>query len=180
MIGITEAAVKEVRRIIDEQQLPRRPVLQGGTDRLSERTGRLLLVEQGHEAQAGRHGDGLDGDPHVGGTEPHQLRDLGMSGLPYFIVLGKDRKVLFSLTMNPRGRIDRDILYDVLEKAGVSRIHPVGEPFDPQLHEAMAMVENPDAEPNSVCCSRTLRSLSVPRGSTKLSSIRPGPSPAAQ
>ena len=42
------------------------------------------------------------------------------------------------------------LFLDVLEKAGISRIHPVGEPFDPQLHEAMAMVENPDAEPNTV------------------------------
>jgi molecular chaperone GrpE len=42
------------------------------------------------------------------------------------------------------------LFLDVLEKAGISRIYPVGEPFDPQLHEAMAMVENPDAEPNSV------------------------------
>ena len=42
------------------------------------------------------------------------------------------------------------LFLDVLEKAGISRVHPVGEPFDPQLHEAMAMVENPDAEPNSV------------------------------
>ena len=38
----------------------------------------------------------------------------------------------------------------ILEKAGVAIVHPVGEPFDPQLHEAMAMVPNPDAEPNSV------------------------------
>ena len=37
-----------------------------------------------------------------------------------------------------------------LEKAGVAMIDPLGEPFDPQLHEAMAMVPNPDAEPNSV------------------------------
>lgn len=42
------------------------------------------------------------------------------------------------------------LFQDVLEKVGVVRIHPVGEPFDPRLHEAMAMVENPDAEPNSV------------------------------
>lgn len=42
------------------------------------------------------------------------------------------------------------LFLDVLEKSGISRIHPIGEPFDPQLHEAMAMVENPDAEPNSV------------------------------
>ena len=38
----------------------------------------------------------------------------------------------------------------VLEKSGVVQIDPLGEPFDPQLHEAMAMVPNPDAEPNSV------------------------------
>ena len=42
------------------------------------------------------------------------------------------------------------LFHDVLEKAGVNRIYPAGEPFDPQLHEAMAMVENPDAEPSSV------------------------------
>lgn len=42
------------------------------------------------------------------------------------------------------------LFLDVLEKSGISRIHPMGEPFDPQLHEAMAMVENPDSEPNSV------------------------------
>ncbi|NCF44767.1 MAG: nucleotide exchange factor GrpE [Proteobacteria bacterium] len=38
----------------------------------------------------------------------------------------------------------------ILEKAGVAIIDPLGEPFDPQLHEAMAMVPNPDAEPNTV------------------------------
>ncbi|MFP6837433.1 MAG: nucleotide exchange factor GrpE [Pseudomonadales bacterium] len=36
------------------------------------------------------------------------------------------------------------------EKAGLSQVDPHGEPFDPQLHEAIAMVPNPDAEPNSV------------------------------
>lgn len=39
---------------------------------------------------------------------------------------------------------------DTLEKAGVAPLQPVGEPFDPNLHEAMAMVPHPDAEPNSV------------------------------
>ena len=37
-----------------------------------------------------------------------------------------------------------------LEKNGAVQIDPLGEPFDPQHHEAMAMVPNPDAEPNSV------------------------------
>lgn len=35
-------------------------------------------------------------------------------------------------------------------KAGIEQVDPHGEPFDPQLHEAIAMVPNPDAEPNSV------------------------------
>jgi molecular chaperone GrpE len=37
-----------------------------------------------------------------------------------------------------------------LEKAGVQQLDPLGEPFDPQHHEAMAMVDNPNAEPNTV------------------------------
>ena len=36
------------------------------------------------------------------------------------------------------------------EKAGMSQLDPLGEPFNPEEHEAMAMVPNPDAEPNSV------------------------------
>jgi molecular chaperone GrpE len=39
---------------------------------------------------------------------------------------------------------------DTLGKSGVEQVDPLGEPFDPQLHEAIAMVPNPDAEPNSV------------------------------
>ena len=39
---------------------------------------------------------------------------------------------------------------DTLKKHGVEQLNPLGEPFNPQQHEAMAMVPNPDAEPNSV------------------------------
>lgn len=39
---------------------------------------------------------------------------------------------------------------DVLDKFGVESIEPQGEPFDPQVHEAMAMVPNPELEPNTV------------------------------
>ncbi|MEM1230870.1 MAG: nucleotide exchange factor GrpE [Pseudomonadota bacterium] len=42
------------------------------------------------------------------------------------------------------------LFVDKLGKGGVEQIDPLGHPFDPQLHEAMAMVENPAAEPNSV------------------------------
>lgn len=39
---------------------------------------------------------------------------------------------------------------DVLGKFGVEVVEPAGEPFDPQYHEAMAMVPNPELEPNTV------------------------------
>ena len=39
---------------------------------------------------------------------------------------------------------------DVLNKFGVESIEPQGEPFDPQVHEAMAMVPNPELDPNTV------------------------------
>lgn len=42
------------------------------------------------------------------------------------------------------------MMLDVLAKHNVLVVDPVGEPFDPQHHEAMTMVESPDAEPNSV------------------------------
>ncbi|MEQ5819165.1 nucleotide exchange factor GrpE [Halomonas sp. H10-59] len=39
---------------------------------------------------------------------------------------------------------------DVLAKFGVEIVEPQGEPFDPQYHEAMAMVPNPEVDPNTV------------------------------
>ncbi len=39
---------------------------------------------------------------------------------------------------------------DTLTRHNIESIDPMGEPFDPQLHQAMAMVPNPDVEPNTV------------------------------
>ena len=39
---------------------------------------------------------------------------------------------------------------DVLAKYGVEAVDPTGEPFDPETAQAMSMVEQSDAEPNSV------------------------------
>ncbi|TXR54361.1 nucleotide exchange factor GrpE [Reinekea thalattae] len=41
-------------------------------------------------------------------------------------------------------------LIDLFGKFNIVAVDPVGEPFDPQLHQAMSMVENPDVEPNTV------------------------------
>jgi len=42
------------------------------------------------------------------------------------------------------------MLTDLLGKEGVKMLDPMGEPFDPNHHQAMSMIENPDVEPNSV------------------------------
>ena len=39
---------------------------------------------------------------------------------------------------------------DAIGKYNIEQINPEGEPFDPQLHQAMSMVDNPDVEPNTV------------------------------
>ena len=41
-------------------------------------------------------------------------------------------------------------LLDVLGRFNIEQVDPAGEPFDPQFHQAMSMVENGDVEPNSV------------------------------
>jgi molecular chaperone GrpE len=46
--------------------------------------------------------------------------------------------------------LTRKTLIDALARHNVEQLNPVGEPFNPEYHEAMAMVPNPDVEPNSV------------------------------
>jgi molecular chaperone GrpE len=41
-------------------------------------------------------------------------------------------------------------LLDAMKKSNIEVVDPLGEPFDPNLHQAMSMVENSDVEPNSV------------------------------
>lgn len=42
------------------------------------------------------------------------------------------------------------MMLNSLGKFNVEQLDPMGEPFDPQLHEAMSMVPSPDVEPNTV------------------------------
>ena len=39
---------------------------------------------------------------------------------------------------------------DVLQKFDVAEVDPVGQPFDPEKHQAMTMIESAEAPPNSV------------------------------
>jgi len=41
-------------------------------------------------------------------------------------------------------------LLDGLKRHSVEQLNPAGEPFNPEFHQAMTMVPNPDMEPNTV------------------------------
>jgi len=42
------------------------------------------------------------------------------------------------------------MLLAAMEKFGIAAIHPEGEPFDPELHQAMSLLESPEHAPNTV------------------------------
>lgn len=42
------------------------------------------------------------------------------------------------------------MLESAMDKFNIQQIDPQGEPFNPELHQAMSMVEMPDKEPNTV------------------------------
>jgi len=42
------------------------------------------------------------------------------------------------------------MMTDVMAKFGVAEVNPVGQLFDPELHQAMSMQDVPDAKPNTV------------------------------
>ena len=42
------------------------------------------------------------------------------------------------------------MLADVMEKADIYELNPIGEKFDPEKHQAMQMQETDEAEPNTV------------------------------
>ena len=47
-------------------------------------------------------------------------------------------------------RLCLKLFSEVLEKEGIVVVDPLGTPFDPNLHEALSLIENPELEPNSV------------------------------
>lgn len=57
---------------------------------------------------------------------------------------GKGESLVEGVEMILRG------LFDALGKHGLVQISALGQPFDPQLHEAMAQIENAEQAPNTV------------------------------
>lgn len=53
-------------------------------------------------------------------------------------------------TIRDGSELTLKMFLDTLARFQIKQIDPLGEPFDPKFHEALSMVPNPDAEPNSV------------------------------
>ena len=56
----------------------------------------------------------------------------------------------FDMSMLEGTQMTHKLLLDTVSRHGVDAIDPVGEPFDPQQHQAMSMMESEDQEPNTV------------------------------
>lgn len=46
--------------------------------------------------------------------------------------------------------LSRKLFIDTLAREGLVQLDPVGEPFDPKLHQAVTMIESASAEPGSI------------------------------
>ena len=42
------------------------------------------------------------------------------------------------------------LMIDTLAKNGVEQLNPMGEPLDPNYHQAITMIPNPEMQPNTV------------------------------
>ncbi len=83
-------------------------------------------------------------------AEENILKDLlpGIDNIERAMDQGKEANNVESLLQGVE--LTRDGLLTTLEKYGVKAIDSVGRPFDPNLHEALAMEETDKMEPNLV------------------------------
>lgn len=83
-------------------------------------------------------------------AEENILKELlpGIDNIERAIEQGKDSKSLETLLEGVE--LTRNGLLATLENFGVKPIESTGEPFDPNIHEAVAMEETGEMEPNRV------------------------------
>lgn len=62
--------------------------------------------------------------------------------------LGSDEPAIVALKEGVE--LSQRIFLDTLGRVGVEQVDPAGQPFDPNIHEAMSMVEGGDVPPNTV------------------------------
>lgn len=83
-------------------------------------------------------------------AEENILKELlpGIDNIERAMEQGREANNIQSLMQGVE--LTRDGLLSTLEKYGVKAIDSVGHPFDPNIHEALAMEETDELEPNMV------------------------------
>ncbi len=56
----------------------------------------------------------------------------------------------FAKRMHEGMEMTRNLFIKALEKQGVKQLNPVGEQFNPEIHQALSMQEDPALQPNTV------------------------------
>ena len=106
--------------------------LQAEMDNLRKRSGRDL---------ANAHKFALEGFAN----ELLPVRDSLEMGLAAFDVEGADTS-----SLKEGVELTLQMLSSAMEKAAITEVNPLDEPFDPDFHQAMSMQERDDVAPNTV------------------------------
>ena len=138
--------VEETVKVNDEQDMA--AVLEEVSNKLKESEDRLLRVAADFENTKKR----LERDREISlkYAEENVLKELlpGIDNIERAMEQGKESKSIENLLEGVE--LTRDGLLATLEKFGVKAMESVGEPFDPNLHEALAMEETDEMDPNMV------------------------------
>ena len=153
---VEEPAPAEEEQAVDEQAADGEPLDQETVEAPEEDAELVALRDQVLRAQAEVENVRRRSQRDVENAHKYALERFVEHLLPVIDSLDKGVEAAESAESDEAQAIGEGtalsvkLLMDVLGKQGVEQVDPLGEPFDPSRHEAMAMVENPDAEPNSV------------------------------
>ena len=88
---------------------------------------------------------------HKYGIEKFSAELLGViDNLERALLAAKEHKDDSSKAIHDGVSLTLKSFNDCFAKFSIEVVDPIGEPFDPQLHQAIATQESPDSEPNSV------------------------------
>ena len=144
--SVQQDAGEEIVKVDEEQDMA--ASLEETRNKLKESEDRLLRLAADFENTKKR----LERDREISlkYAEENILKELlpGIDNIERAIEQGKEANSIESLLKGVE--LTRDGLLATLERFGVKPLESVGEPFDPNLHEALAMEETDEMDPNMV------------------------------
>jgi molecular chaperone GrpE len=142
-----------------DAQAPEETLADDSPEALTARLGEALQQaetyrDQALRAQAEAENTRRRASRDVENAHKYALEKFGADLLPVLDSLEKAVEVASAsegaASIGEGVQLSLKLFLTVLGKHGMERVDPHGEPFDPQRHEALAMVPSAHAEPNSV------------------------------